>query len=259
MAKDILSEHQGSEGGGEDRVEAAQMEEAKRLQAEKPCIDSALKNFLSLKLTAGLMEGDDATVDPATSQGCARVLLRTLNRLELPNAPTWGSKHPQKDSESGMEFMTRIGNYKVLHALWTQCIKAGQKPGRLLGRSALATVFPEVEAAIFNDLPGSMSVARATEEQLRDFVEEFRAILVSWDASNDASEDAVESSYAELVWAENFQAALSARQAARRAEASERAKRASTADDIAAEMKAALASGAGYTGSSSVTVEEVQD
>lgn len=256
MAKDILSEQQGGEG---DRVEEAQMEEAKRLQAERPCIDSALKNFLSLKLTAGLIEGDDTTVDPATTQGCARVLLRTLNRLELPAAPTWGAQHPQKDGESGLDFMSRISNYKVLYALWTQCIKAGQKPGRLLGRSALVTVFPEVEAAIFNDLAGAMSVARATEEQLRDFVEEFKALSVSQDASKDAAKEAVENSYAELVWAENFQAALSAKQAARRVEASERAKRASSAEDFAAEMKAALASGAGYSGSSGVTVEEVQD
>merc|ERR1719343_490114 len=88
--------------------------------------------------------------NPAVLQGCARVVLKVTNTLELHPAPVWSQMHPQGDSESGGDFMARIGAYKVVHALWDRCTNADQKPAKLLGRTTMRQIYPEVVTKILN-------------------------------------------------------------------------------------------------------------
>jgi len=227
---------------------------------EMPCIESALKNYLSLKMAGAMAPGSDADTEapssssasPATVavvQGCARIVLKATNALELYPAPVWSQMHPQEESESGVDFMTRIASYKVVQALWDRCKNAGQKPAKLLGRTAMLQVYPEVVASIFNDLAASASAAKATEEQLREFVDGFGATL---------AEDPDECSEASVVWASNMVDALKVRHEKRKEEAAERVKRATTAENFSEQLRAAVV-GVSPADTSSVQIEEVFD
>ena len=64
-----------------------------------------------------------------------------------------------------MDFIARLGSYKVVQALWTKCRSAGEKPAKLLGQSALRVVFPEVSTQLLNRLPAAAAEAKATESE----------------------------------------------------------------------------------------------
>lgn len=244
----------------------AQLADAGRLMEEMPRIEAALKNYLSMKMAEGLTTGSEA--DKGTSgaksvaasatalQGCARVVLKSLNALDLPPAPQWGLRHSQGEEESAVAYMTRLGQYKVVQALWSRCRAADQKPAKLLGRSSLQFAFPEVSTQILADLAACASSARATEEQLREFITGFASTLID-DSSAMATDDGP--SDTELVWATNMAAALAARQEARKSQAAERVQRATTADEFSMQLRAALGGEAQAADTPGVQIEEVHD
>lgn len=243
---------------GEGEFTEGQLAAAERLKAEAPRIDAALKNFISLKMAEGLTgaeaaeAGAGAPLDQRAAMGCARAVLKALNATELPPAPAWGQLHPQAEGERGLDFMTRLGEYKVVQALWARCRAAGQKPSKLLGRSALRYAYPEVAGALLAQAAASAAAVGVAEEQLRAFVGDFGRSV------EEAA--ATPGSAAELVWAADLRAALFARQEARKAEAAEREQRATTAESFGDELRAALAAqGLQAPGTSSVQVEEVDD
>lgn len=218
-----------------------QIEQAQNLMDEVPRIEAALKNYLSLKLAEGLVPkgvGDDnvQAASPSASisialQGCARVLLKAINAFELLPPPAWSQRHPQLEEEGGFEFMARIGNYKVVHALWSRCQGAGQKPAKLLGRTTLQVVYPEVVEHLLEgeNISSLAEAARATEEQLQQFIQGFG------DTMSDAG-----SADVDLVWAANMKDAVSARQQIRQADADERVKRAASNNDIIEQIRAQM-------------------
>merc|ERR1712232_785932 len=121
------------------------------------------------------MGGPTIAMDCAGLQWCARALLKTLNSLELPSAPEWGRLHPQAEAEGGMEFMARLAEYKVTQAVWCRCRATGQKPAKMLGKTALHRVYAFVVEQLFAG--GGLAVARVEESQLRHFVDSFGATL----------------------------------------------------------------------------------
>jgi hypothetical protein len=242
----------------------AQVEESGRLMEEVPRIEGALKNYLSNKMAEGLSDmaasrsaTEDAEAEPvstpatssASLQGCARVILKTLNALQLPPAPEWSQRHPQKEEEQGMDFIARVGSYKVVQALWSKCLAAGQKPAKLLGKSSLKFALIEVSSQLLADLPASAAAAKASEEEFRIFLAGFEATLTE-DASDPLSEAAI-------VWCADLRAALTERQQARKAVAEERVNRQKSAESFNNEMKAALSGYAPADVPSSVQIEEV--
>lgn len=229
------------------------------MKEEVPRIDAALKNFLSLKMAEGLSAADAAgshtegALSQQAAMGCARVLLKALNAADLPPAPEWGQRHPQAEDERGVDFMDRLSEYKVVRALWTCCRAAGQKPSRLLGRSALRCAYADVALELLARAPSEAAAAGATEEQLRAFVEDFGRSLAEGPAQDAA---------ADLVWATDVKAAVAARQRARVAEAAEREQRAESAEAFGEELRAALAQQGlphPQEAGSSVQVEEVAE
>merc|ERR1719433_1148974 len=99
--------------------------------------------------------------------------------MDLPSATEWGHKHPQREDERGLDFMARLSTYKIVQALWARCRGAGQKPAKLLGRTALHYALPEVVAQLAVDMATTASAAGVTEEQLHQFVEEFGKTAIS--------------------------------------------------------------------------------
>jgi len=253
MAGDTLAAPPAS---GERAFTDSQLQDAQRIMEEIPRIEAALKNYLSLKMAEGLapagdsVEAESASTAPAASAaaltGCARAILKVTNSLELPSGPQWSQSHPQGEFETGLDFMARIGAYKVVQALWERCRKSDQKPAKFLGRTALRQAYPEIKARLLGDLPAFAAQAKASEQQLVQFVEGFEATLA--EECNDA----------DIVWAANMAAALAARQEARKVEAAERVQRAATADDFSQQLKVALGV-APSQAASSVQIEEVCD
>eukprot|EP00933_Yihiella_yeosuensis_P039855 TRINITY_DN34028_c0_g1_i1.p1 TRINITY_DN34028_c0_g1~~TRINITY_DN34028_c0_g1_i1.p1 ORF type:complete len:266 (+),score=74.07 TRINITY_DN34028_c0_g1_i1:55-852(+) len=255
-------------GDGGNVVPAEQLAEAQCLMDELPRIETALKNFLSLRMAESLApkdvqagaEGSDAPT-AATLQGCARVLLKTLNALELPPVAEWSQRHGQGSDEGGVDYMTRLGSYKVVRSLWARSRSAGQKPAKMLGRKALNIALPEVTSEILKNCQASATAAGASQTQLETFLEDFTEICMPTQddeaaTGEDPPKRVLESG---LVWAKDMKAAIAERQVARRNEAAARASRAVDADKFSAEMRAALA-GTGEDmdqATSKVTIEEV--
>jgi len=239
----------------------AQVEESGRLMEEVPRIEAALKNFLSLKMAEGLAPPEPGAEAPASAasspasnsslQGCARVLLKGLNALELPPAPEWGKRHPQGKEELGLDFISRLGSYKVVQALWTKCLSAGQKPAKMLGKSSLRYALPEVSSQLLADLATSAASAKATEEELRTFLVGFEAALAG-DVADPMSEAAV-------TWCSDLRATLAERQKARQALAEERVARQKSSETFSSELQAALSGQEAPLGMppSTVQIEEV--
>lgn len=252
-----------------DEFTAQQLQDIQLLMQEMPRIDAALKTYLSLRIAEAQIDVAGTAQNATTLQGAARVLVRTLNALEPPPALEWGRQHPQLEAEGGLEFMQRVGQYKVVQVLWSQCRSKGQKPSQLLGRSALQVMLPQILDQVYANVAQSTTTARATEEQLRDFIDGFVAATT---ASTTPAERAADvpgtpgSPDPELVWAVDYRATIAARQVARKTEAKERVERQSSAGALVEEMKHVLSSdtagGMCLTGdtagaSSSVKIEEV--
>jgi len=229
-----------------------QVQLAERLKNEMPRIESGVKGYLSLKMAESYTENaaqrsSSAGVAAAMLQGCARVLLQTLNALDMPPVVEWGAQHPQLEGENGMDFMTRLGEYKVVQTLWARCKSSGQKPAKLLGRLSLRYALPEAVQVILSDAAASAANAKAPEEELRKFIAGFEATL-SDQAMADVDGDA------ELVWATDTNASVRARQQRREEEASERIQRAADAETYQAELRSVIAQ---QLGESQTTVEEI--
>eukprot|EP00746_Dinoflagellata_sp_MGD_P167964 gnl/MRDRNA2_/MRDRNA2_98999_c0_seq1.p1 gnl/MRDRNA2_/MRDRNA2_98999_c0~~gnl/MRDRNA2_/MRDRNA2_98999_c0_seq1.p1 ORF type:complete len:252 (+),score=68.07 gnl/MRDRNA2_/MRDRNA2_98999_c0_seq1:56-811(+) len=235
---------------------------ADTLMREEPRIEAALKNYLSMKMAERLTSGDGsaaasaagsatgAALDAAKLQGCARVILRTVNNVELPAVTEWGSKHPQLESEDGLKYMTRLGEYKVVQALWTKTKVSQQKPAKLLGRTALRYVMPEVSDSILADSAASAKTAGVPEADLEAFLTGFELTI---DPKVENEEDCPNES--ELVWTTNQAAVMRERQQKREKEAAERIERAVSQEEYMQGLRNAMAPAE----SSGPTIEEVNE
>jgi hypothetical protein len=247
---------------GEREFTDAQVEECGRLMQELPSIESAIKNYLSMRLAEGLSPSIDADMDGAAAatatssasmatslQGCARVILIACNALELPAAPEWSHRHPQGEDESGMDFIARIGSYKVVQHLLTKARSAGQKPAKMLGKSALRFVLPAISSQLLENIASSATSAKASESDFQSFLAGFEAALAG-DASDPASVSAI-------VWCVDMRSAVAERQKLRKAEAEERVARQKSAETFSAELRETLAGHVPPNSTSSVQIEEV--
>mmetsp|Transcript_100986 Transcript_100986/g.308814 ORF Transcript_100986/g.308814 Transcript_100986/m.308814 type:complete len:265 (-) Transcript_100986:150-944(-) len=264
MARDEMGD---AVSAGDEEALRQQLQLAAELQGERPSIDAALKNYVSL-LTARLSTSGGVAPgvakDSTAQLDCARVFAKALNCLELPTHVEWGKLYPQLDGETALDFMTRLGRLRVVRALWLQCTKAGQKPSKCLGRSSLEAVFPELERRVFDEAEEAKRPV-ALRPHLRAFSDGLRATLAAraaddakggaeGDAAAEAPLDDAQSDH-ELVWCAELGAVLAARQRSRQLEAQGRVERAASAQDFASELRSAL----GAPAASTVEVEEVED
>eukprot|EP00931_Biecheleriopsis_adriatica_P065396 TRINITY_DN39924_c0_g1_i1.p1 TRINITY_DN39924_c0_g1~~TRINITY_DN39924_c0_g1_i1.p1 ORF type:complete len:267 (-),score=83.49 TRINITY_DN39924_c0_g1_i1:94-849(-) len=239
-----------------DDLPAAQVADVQRLMEELPRIDAALKNFLSLRMAQGFMPAEEGqpAASPAVNglalQGCARVLLKTLNAHDALSAQQWGQQHPQGPDERGLDYMARLSNYKVAQSLWARSQQAGEKPSKMLGRSALQVMLPEVTKKILADVETCAKSAGTSKEQLENFLADFAAVT-----AETADMDLQTAADSELVWAKDMRRTLADRQQLRQQDADARKNREASATQTVAEMRAALSSQEG----SSVQIEEVID
>lgn len=255
---------------------AEQIALADTLMKEEPRIEAALKNYLSLKMAERLTSSDaaagaetqggykerkagastpgNAAADAAKIQGCARVVLRTLNNLELPVVTKWGSKHPQGESEDGLKYMARLGKYKVVQELWMRAKAQQQKPAKLLGRTALQYAMPEASELILADSAASAKSAGVAEAELHAFLSGFEATM-ELQVENPEAEGPSES---ELVWTTNQAALLRERQQKRNSEAAGRRERAVNQEQYMQDLRNAMAP-ANSTTASGPRIEEITE
>lgn len=243
---------------------ALQIELADTLMKEEPRIEAALKNYLSLKMAERLTSSDDTAQAsrPSTPgqaaaaiQGCARIVLRTLNGLDLPVVAIWGKKNPQGESEPALKYMEKLGEYKVVQALWAKAKASQGKPAKLLGRTALRYAMPEASELIRADFAASAKSANVSEAELESFLSGFTATIDPQVVENTEEDGPNES---ELVWTTNQAALLAQRQQKRKEEAAEREKRAVSQEQYMQDLRNAMAP-ANSAAPSGPRIEEVTE
>ena len=214
---------------------------AKHLQADRPTIECAMKNWISV-LTAqgiGAQASEETPATPAASHelahvvDLAKIVLKTINALTLADPSQFNVAHPQEETEDGSARLEMLTQYKAAFLLLTQCHSAqakDAKPSKLFGRA-----FLRATRCWDDSLCASAAAAIAASPKAKQFPEHtVRAFLDGWGDALQGSGDA------DLVWSVDFQAALGARRSARRQEVAERAKRMDSTESEADMLRAAL-------------------
>ena len=118
-------------------------------QQNKPLIDAALKNLLSV-----LIARDSLQFSPQTVLPCARLLIKKINAFTLVGPVEWGSLHPQQSSQSALERIEELTKYNVICSLRGLCIAKGGSICKLFGRSYLlwTGIWTEIKEGIITEL-----------------------------------------------------------------------------------------------------------
>ena len=118
-------------------------------QQDKPLIDAALKNLLSV-----LIARDSIQFPPQTVLPCARLLIKKINAFALVGPVEWGSLHPQPSSQSALERIEELTKYNVICSLRGLCVTKGGSICKLFGRNYLlwTYVWTEIRDGIITEL-----------------------------------------------------------------------------------------------------------
>mmetsp|Transcript_6628 Transcript_6628/g.9104 ORF Transcript_6628/g.9104 Transcript_6628/m.9104 type:complete len:197 (+) Transcript_6628:94-684(+) len=148
-----------------------------------------------------------------------------------------------------------LAGYRVAQMVWDRLLKAGHKPAKVLGRSSLRYVYPAIAAKLMGDdaaLFDSAQRAKSSTEEFRQFLADFGATVFKLEGKEGSQ---TSSSDAALIWATDLYGAVAARHDARKEEASERAKRATSNEAFSEELRAAMQASPG----SQPIIEELPD
>ena len=214
---------------------------AKHLQADRPTIECAMKNWISVLTAQGIgVQASEET--PAASAAChefahvvdlAKLVLKAINALTLADPSQFNLAHPQEETEDGSARLEMLTQYKAAFLLLAQCHSAqtkDAKPSKLFGRA-----FLRATRCWDDSVRSSAAAAIAASPKAKQFPEHtVRAFLDGWGEALHGSGEA------DLVWSADFQAALGARRNARRQEVAERAKRMDSSESEADMLRAAL-------------------
>lgn len=154
-----------------------------RLMGETPKIVDAAKNLLAQELATSTQFSQSELLSSV------QLLLKQIRDVALVDPVEWGLGTPQLESQSGLERMDQIMKYKAAYTLHKQCQAKQHSTCKLLGRSFLGSVWPQVRASLGTG--GGPAMALVIQS------------LVG------------EGEGASLVWEQDFNAALARRQAQR--------------------------------------------
>ena len=111
------------------------------LVGEEPKLDSVLKNLIALMSAKSSLQLENFEVDviqPMELLGCARLVSKALNGVDLAaDVVEWGASHPQGEDQTGIDRMDELQHYKVARALCQKASSAGGKITKLFGKSFL--------------------------------------------------------------------------------------------------------------------------
>lgn len=163
---------------------------------EKPKIDSALKNLISIivgkSLTSTETDISSGSISFSSNQAftCAKVLLKCVQNYELPNYIEFSTKYLQHENQSGIQRIIQLSKYKALLLLRNRIISNNQSINKFFGKSYF------LDSLVFNDLKESIlqtiesnGVVSISMEQAQYFVNLFEKSLTDEDS---------------LVWASDF-------------------------------------------------------
>lgn len=228
------------------KTDAAMAERAEQLMSEAPAISVAVHNFFACLLAEGF-------ADATTMHLYTKALLQAVSSHDMLPTPAWGAANPQGPEQSGSSRMAQLGECKVLFTVWRVAKQSGARPSKLLGRTWLRFVYPDIEAAVLERL--REQEGDLLEEFLRRFETELRLEDGHGYAAPEPEAAAAGEENGETVnppprssifWAADFDAAMKERQQAREAEAVERADRQKKLEaEMARVATAGLSAGAG--------------
>ena len=198
-------------------AEPALAAKAEGLMAEQPKISEAAKNLFTALLAEGFC-------DTTALHAFSKTALQAISAHEMLETPQWGVAHPQGE-QSGSDRMEQLGNYKVSLAVWKTAKQSGTRPTKLLGRTWLR--------AVWNDIEGGALAAKTAEMDAQHGEGLFSEYLTRFRSALDDDES--------MFWAADFDKALQAQAAQRRARAAERlAQQEEMEKHLAAEVAAGL-------------------
>ena len=173
---------------------------ARRLMDEKPKIDRAMKNYMSILMARERSSERTKVTTTAFLLQSARLVMSRIKQVHLVAPIEYGKLCPQKKDQTALDRMDEISNYKIYFALY-QKIKANEKasPNRLFGRSYIEFLLKnpilKFKEAVLNDAKKRFD---GDDEKFGLFEEFFRG-FIGVDSTKTLGE------YSKLVWSENFE------------------------------------------------------
>jgi hypothetical protein len=166
--------------------------------ADLPKIDASIKNLLTLYLGGG---SGLTTLSQNNAMICARSLLKAIQSYEISPLESYTSQYPQTESQSASDRLTEICRYKVIFAFRQSCVQKGSKISQSFGKSYFfwSKSWEGIKAHAL-DIMLSQNIAL---EEAEHFLGKYETSIFS---------PTSEGSDADLIWADNFTAALRARQ-----------------------------------------------
>jgi len=216
--------------------------ELEALAADMPRISDAMKNWCSVLAAADLSApSSSAAMLPPHEIGhlleIAKHVLRCINAHHLLAPEQWALQHPQASEESAADRIAVLTRYRACHALAGKATAANTKVSKMLGRGFLAGTrcWPDVRAAA-----EAAAAAKFPQHTLSAFLDGWGKALESGSLEKLEKTDDGSDSYATLVWAADFQAALLARRQARAKEVADRRERMESGANEAEQLREAL-------------------
>lgn len=130
---------------------------------EEPKISHAMQTFFAHELAKsqinqlGLFGVKDSVYSAQTAQlglVTIRLILSSINNLQLKPPHVWGLENPQREEQSGLDRMDAIANYKVIYTLLKTARGRNEKITKLLGLQYLKQVWVEVKAGVLREATG---------------------------------------------------------------------------------------------------------
>ena len=186
---------------------------------ELPKLDSAMKNMVALLSAKSILTND--SIPALELLNCARVILKCLNEHHMIDVVEWGSLYPQGPTQTAMERIAQLTQYKVARALRSKAQQMGGKPSKLFGKSFI------LWSGCWNDVRRrceSMPPAEVPDDVFNLFLDTLEASLGIVDARAPKSistekiadnmmtdADLREERDGDLIWAHNFTQSLQER------------------------------------------------
>ena len=175
---------------------------ARRLMEEKPKIDRAMKNYMSILMARERSSERTKVTTTAFLLQSARLVMSRIKQVHLVSPIEYGKLCPQKKDQTALDRMDEISNYKIYFALY-QKIKANEKasPNRLFGRSYIQFLLKnpilKFKEAVLNDAKKRFD---GDDEKFELFEEFFCGFI-----GVDSMKTLLLGEYSKLVWSENFE------------------------------------------------------
>ena len=225
-------------------------ERLKQIVSEVPKLDAACKNLCSALIAESNSRSETDQVGPRRTElqwiNTMKLFYRELQRYELLDSPQYGLEHPQTEDQTAIDRIEQLTRYNVIKACHDKVRSSGNKPGKYFGKRYFTWAQGTLEE--IRDR-AKLQLSEELQGILDEFVDALSVSLV-----DTTSEDDMETSRADLVWAVDFNKALQARQKRRERKAQTQASR---LEEELTSLSTAVGAGESVRNSSDSRVEEL--